>query len=318
MLTTAPVWWLDPTVWGIGVAGLIAIVVLLFAVLLLSRRRFSMDTRDVVRAMEELRAGELPDPGRSDPGSPLALVFDAMQRLGQDVGARVRALEEADERTRRMMDVLDDVAVITTDIDGDIRSFSPGAVALFGWDEAELVGQSASILFDEDEYKRFLPKLARRELREQGIESKVRLQRHDDRTFPAELMVRQLTDKRKNPAGFVIRIRDIRERIDLERRLDAAERRYETVLGGLSAGIAIVRGGRVSYANDRLADLFGIRSEALNDRPLRDHVATRDLLAVEEALTDIEARGGTKTLECRLADERGTPIADVRLDVAGI
>ena len=318
MLTTAPAWWLDPTVWAIGAAGLFAIVVLLFAVLLLSRRRYSMDTREVVRAMEELRAGELPDPGGSDPGSPLALVFDAMQRLGQDVGARVRALEEADERTRRMLDVLDDVAVITTDIDGDIRSFSPGASALFGWDEVELVGQSAALLFDEDEYKRFLPKLARRELREQGIASRVRLQRRDNRTFPADLTVRQLTDKRKNPTGFVIRIRDISEAIDLERRLDAAQRRYETVLGGLSAGIAIVRGGRVVYANPRLAELLGVQPEALSDRPLRDSVATRDLLAVEEALTDVEARGGTTTLDCRLADEHGIPVADVRLDATGI
>lgn len=318
MLTTAPAWWLDPTVWGIGVAGLFAIVVLLFAVLLLSRRRYSMDAREVVRAMEELRSGEIPDPGGSDPGSPLALVFDAMQRLGQDVGARVRSFEEADERTRRMMDVLDDIAVITTDIDGDIRSFSPGAVALFGWDEAELLGQSAALLFDEDEYKRFLPKLARRELREQGIESKVRLQRRDHRTFPADLTVRQLTDKRKNAVGFVIRIRDISGRVDLERRLDAAEGRYEVVLSGLSAGIAIVRGGRVIYANRRLAELLGTRPEALDDRPLREHVATRDLLAVEEALTDVEARGSTTTLDCRLADEQGIPVADVRLDATGI
>jgi len=318
LLTTAPVWWLDPTVWGIGAAGLVAIVVLLFAVLLLSRRRYSMDAREVVRAMEELRAGELPDTGSSDPGSPLALVFDAMQRLGQDVGARVRALEEADERTRRMMDVLGDVAVITTDIDGDIRSFSPGAVALFGWDEAELLGQSASLLFDEDEYKRFLPKLARRELREQGIASRVRLQRRDHRTFPADLTVRQLTGKRKNPAGFLIRIRDISDRIDLERRLDAAQRRYETVLDGLSTGIAIVRGGRMVYVNRRLAELLGVHPEALSDRPLRDRVATRDLLAVEEALTDVEVRGGTTTLDCRLADDQGIPIADVRLDATGI
>jgi len=318
LLTTAPAWWLDPTVWGIGVAGLLAIVVLLFAVLLLSRRRYAMDAREVVRAMEELRAGELPAPGASDPGSPLALVFDAMQRLGQDVGARVRTLEEADERTRRMLDVLDDVAVITTDMDGDIRSFSPGACALFGWDEVEVVGQSASFLFDEDEYTRFLPKLARRELREQGIESRVRLQRRDARTFPADLTVRQLTDKRKNPAGFVIRIRDVSERIDLERRLDVAQRRHENVLSGLSAGIAIVRAGRVVYANQRLAELLGVSPEALGDRPLRDHVATRDLLAVEETLTDVEASGVSATLECRLADESGAPLADVRLDATGI
>lgn len=318
MLTTAPAWWLDPTVWGLGVAGMFAIVVLLFAVLLLSRRRYAMDAREVVRAMEELRAGELPDPGSSDPGSPLALVFDAMQRLGQDVGARVRSLEEADESTRRMLDVLGDVAVISTDMDGDIRNFSPGAALLFGWDEQELAGQSASILFDENEYERFLPKLARRELREQGIEARVRLQRRDNRTFPADLTIRQLTDKRKNPAGFVMRVRDMSDRLELERRLEIAQQSYETVLGALSAGVAMVRGGRIIYANRTLAELLDSAVETLHDLPLRDRVATRDLLAVEEALSDLESQGGNTTLECRLADPHGVALADVRLDAAGI
>ena len=318
MPATAPVWWLDPTVWGIGAAGLVAIVVLLFAVLMLSRRRYAMDTREIVKAMEELRAGELPDLGGSDPSSPLALVFDAMQRLGQDVGARVRSLEEADESTRRMLDVLGEAVVITTDVDGDIRSLSPGASILFGWDEAEMLGQSASILFDENEYERFLPKLARRELREQGIVARVRLQRRDNRTFPADLTVRQSADKRKNPTGFVIRVRDMSELMALERRLEAAERRYETVLGGLSAGVAMVRGGRLVYANRQLAELLGSDPESLRDLPLRDRVATQDLLAVEEALADIESRGGSTTLDCRLADAHGVPVADVRLDAAGI
>jgi PAS domain S-box-containing protein len=313
-----PAWWLDPAVWGIGVAGLVLVCALLFVVLLQSRRRYAMDSRQIVRAMEDLRAGELPDVGASDPGSSLALVFDAMQRLGQDVGARVRAVEETEVRARRMMEILADVAVVTTDIDGDVRSFSPGAALMFGWDEQEMIGQNVALLFAEDEYKRLLPKLARREVREQGIETQVRLQRRDQHTFPADLRLRQMTDKRKNAAGFVIRVRDASERVELERRHASAERRYEAILGGLSSGVAVVRAGRIVLANRPIAELLGVEPEALSQQPLRDHIATRDLLAVEEALSSIEAHGGSTTIDCGLTAADGSPLAEVRVDAAGI
>jgi PAS domain S-box-containing protein len=299
-------------------AGLVLVCALLFVVLLQARRRYAMDSRQIVRAMEDLRAGELPDVGASDPGSSLALVFDAMQRLGQDVGARVRAVEEAEAGARRMMEILGDVAVITTDIDGDVRSFSPGAAALFGWDEQELIGQNVALLFAQDEYKRLLPKLARREVREQGIETHVRLQRRDQHTFPADLRLRQMTDKRKNAAGFVIRVRDASERVDLERKRAAAERRYETILAGLSSGVAVIRGGRIVLANQPIAELLGVDPESLHEQPLRDHVATRDLLAVEEVLSTIEAHGGATTIDCGLTAADGSPRAEVRIDAARI
>jgi len=199
-----------------------------------------------------------------------------------------------------------------------VRSFSPGAGALFGWGEQELVGQNVALLFAEDEYKRLLPKLARREVREQGIETHVRLQRRDRHTFPADLRLRQMTDKRNNAAGFVIRVRDASERIDLERKRAAAERRYETILGGLSSGVAVIRGGRITMANRPIAALLGVEVETLRDQPLRDRVATRDLLAVEEAMSSIEAHGGSTTIDCGLTDDQGSPLAEVRIDAAGI
>ena len=52
------------------------------------------------------------------------------------------------------------IAPTKPDNDGDIRSFSPGAAALFGWEEDEVLGKPASLLFDENAYQRFLPKLS--------------------------------------------------------------------------------------------------------------------------------------------------------------
>ena len=47
-------------------------------------------------------------------------------------------------------------------------------------------------------------------------------------------------------------------------------------------------------------------------------VDTRDLLDVEETLARLEAEGGSARVDCRLTDEHGTAVADVRLDAAAI
>lgn len=309
-------WSVDPALLILVGVGLFVVIALLFAVLLMSRRRFASDARDVVRAIEELRAGDVPDALPRDPGSPLALVFDALQRLGQDVGARVRTTEENDSRARRTMEALEDVALVTTDVDGDIRNVSRGAEMLFGWDENELLGQPASMLFDEHEYKQFLPKLARRTLREQGVRSNVRLKRRDGRDFPAELLVRQISDGRQGATGFLIRVRDVEERVTLERRAEAAEARYDKLVRSLSVGVATLRGGRIQFANEPFATMCGLDFEDSAQAMLRDRLATSDLLHVEEAIKLVEADGRRRQLSCRTVDERGLPLTEMSLDLS--
>ena len=90
---------LDPALALTIAAGLLVMCGVLFALLLLSRRRFIRDIREVVRGLEEVRLGRTRMRSENDAGSPLALVFDAINRLGQDVAARVRSADHQDERT---------------------------------------------------------------------------------------------------------------------------------------------------------------------------------------------------------------------------
>ena len=57
----------------------------------------------------------------------MALIYDAIDRLGRDLGKRTKSTEEGDRRLRTMFGALSESAVVTADADGDIRSSSDGA-----------------------------------------------------------------------------------------------------------------------------------------------------------------------------------------------
>ena len=42
-------------------------------------------------------------------------------------------------------------AIFTTDLDGCVTSWNPGAEKLFGWSEAEMVGQDSCIIFTPED-----------------------------------------------------------------------------------------------------------------------------------------------------------------------
>jgi PAS domain S-box-containing protein len=71
-----------------------------------------------------------------------------------DVSAR-RAANQArlasEERLRLVVEEAKDHAILTTDMDGLVTSWSPGAAAIFGWSSEEIIGHSASVLFTPED-----------------------------------------------------------------------------------------------------------------------------------------------------------------------
>jgi len=288
--------------------------------LLLSRRRFVRDIREVVRGLEELRLGRTRSRAETDAGSPLALVFDAINRMGQDVAARVRSADHQDERMRAVMAAMGDSAVVTTDLDGDVQSFNATAVQIYGWPEEEMLNRPVSLLFEEEAYKEFLPKLARRTLREQGVEMRADLVRRDGSGFRGEIIVRLLVgDRRQESSGYMIVVRDITSQVRLEQELRESELRYRSLVEGLAEGVFILQDGRITYANPAMRELAGQTNETLVGHLLIEHIATTDLLVVEDALSRLANHPGDGTvLRCTLIDPDREPLADVRMQATGI
>jgi PAS domain S-box-containing protein len=298
----------------VGSAVVIALVVIVAVAYARSRRRLLQDVRSVVQAVEELRSGR--GRGHTELGerSRIGLVADAVRRLGVDLHSTWSEAETAAERWRAVTDATRDTAIITTDTDGDIRSFSAGASQLTGWDEAEVVSRPAAVLFDENAYKDLLPKLARRSLRTQGVTTRSTMVRRDGATFEAEVSVRMLMGSSSQPVGFMMLVRDVTEQIRLENELRDSERRYRGLVEGLTEGVVIVREGRVVYVNPAAEVLCGQKGPELLGTAWRDRVATGDLLVMESAL-DAVATGasGSEELRCTIIGADRDQRAEVRV-----
>jgi PAS domain S-box-containing protein len=301
---------------GVGLALAIALGL---SILLAARRRSTHEVREIVTALEELRAG--PSRRKPDlaPNSPLAVVGDAIARLGQDLHVRASDAAETSERLDGVLDAFRQGAMITTDLDGDVRTLSDGALALLGWERDDALGLPVSTFFGEGAYETILPRLTRRAARERGLEARTTLRRKDGATFPAELTIRTLHRASGDAGGFLIVVHDVTRQVGLETELRESQERYRSLVEGLSVGTAIVRGGRVLYANPAFASLCGVERERLVERPLREHVATGHVLLLESRLAALEAAAsGRETVVCALVGGEGRVTSEVRLDLAAI
>ena len=84
----------------VGVASVVVFIAALFAMWLMGRRGRINEIREIVSGLSELRGGQASHPIQIDPGSPLAMIADAINRLGQDIGVRWRESESSAERLR--------------------------------------------------------------------------------------------------------------------------------------------------------------------------------------------------------------------------
>lgn len=302
------------TALALAALGLLTGTGLVVVAALLARRRLAREVREIVAALEELRTGE----GRLAPlvhrASPLGLVADAVSRLGHDVRQRLDEAQAAGERWRALGDAAAQAAIVTTDADGDIQSFSAGAEELFGWQAAEVVSRPAAVLFESDAYRDLLPKLGRKSLRVRGVATRTRLLHRDGSPIEAALSVRLRTGEEGDSRGFVMIMQDVSEQVQLERRLTVAEERYRALVEGLGEGVLIVERGRIVDANAAAAAVLDRSQRELLGQALRDHVSTRDVIVVEERLAAIElGEAPGDELQCELVGPDGRPRATVRL-----
>jgi PAS domain S-box-containing protein len=299
----------------VSVGVLLAALAALAAWTLRTRRRAAQEVRLLVQALEELRSGRT-RAGRPElaQASPLGLVADAVQRLGHEWHARLSEAETASARWAALGEATWDTAIVTTDTDGDIQSFSTGASRLLGWEPDEVLARPAAVLFKEESYKDLLPMLARDTLRRQGVTARSTLARRDGTSFPAEVSVRMIGGSAAHPAGFLLLARDISAQVRMEHELRDSEQRYRGLVEGLSEGVLIVRGGEVAYANPAAHALTGIPARALAGTPWRDRVATADVLVVQDTLQAVEdGRIEEQELTCRLIGAGRAVRAEVRL-----
>jgi PAS domain S-box-containing protein len=304
---------------------LTATVLLLFSAILLSAavtaavamalsrgRRKEADA--IVQVLEQMRSGRVRTRLDFDSRSPFAAIAESANRLGQDLGVRLTRAETANEGFYALQEAARGYAVIATDADGDLRALSPGASTLFGWEEDAVIGRNASLLFDEGAWKDLLPKLARKSLRERGVETRAVMVRQDGKRFHARLVVRLLRGNGEEASGFLMVVQDVSEQVKVETELRDAEIRSRGILEDLPGGVALLERGRIVYANTALRSLLGLGAKEAEGFPLLERIATSHVLLLQDALARLATAppGSTTEVTATLSEATGAGGREVR------
>jgi PAS domain S-box-containing protein len=78
------------------------------------------------------------------------------------------ALQENEQRFERLVEAAKDYAIFMTDADGRVSTWNEGAQRLFGYGEAEIVGEDASVLFTPEDLECGIPERELQKARTEG------------------------------------------------------------------------------------------------------------------------------------------------------
>lgn len=179
-----------------------------------------------------------------------------------------RAAGATEQQLRLIVESATDYAILTTDLERQVTSWSAGAEATFGYAAGEIIGQSGDILFTCEDRAAGAPEEEAGTACREGVAPDVRWhQRKDGSAVFLSGSTRLLRDAEGRAIGFLKVARD-----DTERRLaadrlheagelaasQAAER--EAILGQLAEGVIVTdTEGQITFVNDAAEALHGVK-----------------------------------------------------------
>ncbi len=186
---------------------------------------------------------------------------------------KVRRIRPASIRTVRAADILDAVhdAVISTDMDGFVRSWNRGAEQIYGYSAAEAIGQTVDFIhFPED-----LP-ILRRDVRQPTLDRGVhdvvlRSRAKGGKEIFVEVRASVRHDEHGKPVGFVGCSNEITARLRAENILVAQQEELQLILDAVPAYIWYKdRHNRILRANQAAAASVGLTPADLEGRSTYD------------------------------------------------
>lgn len=189
------------------------------------------------------------------------LAEDAGRRLGIGMAQR----RDSEERLRAILETALE-GIIIIDENGLIESANPAAEVMFGYTEAELLGENVKLLMPEpyrhehDQYLDNYRQTGRAKVI--GIGREVLGQRKDGSTFPLDLSVSELRlASRRMFAGFV---RDISQRKQDEAAIRESEERFRTMANAMPQLAWMAHGdGHIYWYNRRWYEYTGTSLEQM-------------------------------------------------------
>ena len=196
-------------------------------------------------------------------------IVQSMRLMADEARAMAHeAREQSSEHLQVILDHIKDV-VLTVDEDGVIQTFNPTGERVFGYVEAEVVGQRIDQL---------IPKIATHETITQALHRlaassgdthldlasrELWAQRKGGEFFPADVAVSKARLSRREM--FVLCLRDVTDRRESEQAMRESEARYRLLVDHAPEAIVVFDAdeGRFVDANEYAEQLFGMERQQL-------------------------------------------------------
>jgi PAS domain S-box-containing protein len=189
---------------------------------------------------------------------------------------------ESDGRLAAIVKYCDD-AVIGNDLQGVITSWNKGAEKISGYTAAEVVGQHVSMLLPKsltDAVPQILEKIRKGESVERYEMAAVR---KDGRQIYVSLMISPVKDSSGNIVGASTIARDITCRRAEEETIKEREERFSAIFESAYSGIALTdQEGKIIFANQRMADVFGWTIDELIGTDYLDHIHESEKIVADK------------------------------------
>src|SRR5579862_310106 len=191
-------------------------------------------------------------------------IVESMRLMADE--ARALAHEAREQSSGHLQIILDHIkdVVLALDEDGVIRTFNPTGERVFGYVEAEVIGQRIDLLLPKLANGETIPEALQRyaaSTGDTGLDLRARelwARRKDGETFPAEIAVSKAPLSRREM--FVLCLRDVTERRESEQAVRENEARYRLLVDHAPEAIVVldVDAGRFMDANLPAQKLFGL------------------------------------------------------------
>jgi diguanylate cyclase (GGDEF)-like protein/PAS domain S-box-containing protein len=260
----------------------------------------------------------------------LSLVMDRDAELvyfvGKDVDESRRAAARLGDAERRFRSAFESSAIgmTITSLDARFVRVNAAFARLVGRSVEELAGAPVRDVSDPGEWEADR-ELVRELVADPGgiVQREKTYVRPDGSKVLALLSVSAVASGDGSAHYLIAQMVDITQQREAERALGESERRFRTLAVSSPVGIfSAAYDGRVVYANDRMAEIFGIDPAENDGRRWLDHVDPVGRAALVEAARDVmHGGGGARRLDVRLADTAGATWARINVtatrDAAG-